>query len=168
MKKDTDLKDTQENTKETKTMTKEVKKLSKEEKKNLRRKAVENSGRLYLSDENKEEGYVYRVCNVLPGNIEKYKMFGGEVVTHNLTSGNGSLSTPEVDGSPKEFEVGGVGSGSMKAIWMRFTDEDYAIMKELEVEAAVTQNEMIEEAVDPETGKSMIPKSHLIGKITKG
>ncbi len=141
---------------------------TREEKLASRRNAIDNSGRLYLPDDQKEKGYVYRVCNVTPGNIDKYKLYGGEVVTHALNTGDGSLAHAEVNGSPREFEVGGLASGSMKAVWMRFTDEDYSIMKELEREQADHQEAMIKEARDPLTGNQMIPKANLIGNITKG
>ena len=145
-----------------------TKKLSREEKKNLRRNAITNTGRLYLSDDQKEDGYVYRVCNVLPGNIEKYKEFGFEVVTHDILSGDGTLNHPEVSGTPREFEVGGSSAGSMKAVWMRATSEDYDIMKELEAEQADAQDAAIHGARDPLTGEQMIPKESLIGSIKKG
>lgn len=146
---------------------KDAKKLTREQKKELRRNAIEKKGRLFLSDDCKEEGYIYRVCNVTPGNIETYIDKGYELVTHPITSGSGNINHPEVDGTPKEFEVGGA-TGSMKAVWMRISKEDDEILKEIERENAEAQANMIKSGIDPTTGQTMIPQANLIGTITKG
>lgn len=118
------------------------KELSREEKKRLRREGMQENGRLTLSDEYKEDGYEYRVCNVLPGNIENWKSRGYEVVTHKIVSGNGSVQQPEVKGNPTEFEVGGA-NGSMKAVWMRIRKEDKEILDEIRDDMAREQSDMI-------------------------
>lgn len=135
------------------------KELSKEEKKALRRANMSEHGRLHLADEYKEEGYRYRVCNVLPGNIENWKSRGYEVVTHKLKSGDGSSSRPEVDGTPMEFEVGGA-RGSMKAVWMRITEEDAQILDEIRDDEAREQDSQIHK-------NPGIPEDQLIGKVSK-
>lgn len=134
-------------------------KLSREEKKALRRAQMTEVGRLHLADEFKEKGYRYRVCNVLPGNIENYKSRGYEVVTHPIQSGTGSLEHPEVNGNPTEFEVGGA-NGSMKAIWMRIAEEDAQILDEIRDDLAREQAGMI-------LKNPGIPEDQLVGKITK-
>jgi hypothetical protein len=139
--------------------TKSKKEISREEKKALRRAGMQENGRLHLSDEYKEEGFRYRVCNVLPGNIENRKSQGYEVVTHAITSGSGSLGNLEVNGRPQEFEVGGA-NGSMKAIWMRISEEDASILDEIRDDLAAEQDSMIRQ-------NPGIPEDQLIGKITK-
>jgi len=148
---------------------KQTKELSKEEKKALRRSSMSERGRLSLDDEYKEEGYRYRVCNVLPGNIENWKSKGYEVVTHNMKSGSGLTNYPEVDGNPVELEVGGA-NGSMKAIWMRISNEDAEILDEIRDEDAASQDQIINEDPIPQgsrASESPLVRGTNIGKITK-
>lgn len=147
--------------------TSKVKELSAEEKAELRAKkkaarraGMTECGRLALSNDQKEHGFTYRVCNVLPGNIENWQSKGYEIVTHEMKSGSGSLATPEVNGKPSEFEVGGA-KGSMKAVWMRISDEDKSILDEIRDEDAQAQDNQIRK-------NPGIPKDQLVGKITKG
>ncbi len=145
-------------------MTHEDKKESKQElshaeKKAARRAGMQEQGRLTLSEDQKEKGYRYRVCNVLPGNIENAKSRGYEVVTHSLVSGSGRSHQPEVNGVPTEFEVGGA-NGSMKAVWMRIPEKDAQILDEIEAEKAAEQEEMIKKGPG-------IPQDQLIGGVTK-
>ena len=115
---------------------------SRAEKKAQRRAGMQENGRLTLSDEYKEEGYEYRVCNVLPGNIENWKSRGYEIVEHKIVSGDGSVQRPEANGVPVEFEVGGA-NGSMKAVWMRIRKEDKEILDEIRDDMAKEQSDMI-------------------------
>ncbi len=148
--------------KKTETVEKVKKEMSLEErqaKKNARRAGMTECGRLHLAEDLKEKGYSYRVCNVLPGNIENYKSQGYEVVTHSISSGTGSLDNPEVNGVPQEFEVGGA-KGSMKAVWMRIRDEDKEINDEIRDDLAREQDSIIRK-------NPGIPEDQLVGKITK-
>jgi hypothetical protein len=156
MSKDIESKDVQHKTKE---------ELSYEQKKAMRRNAIDKTSRLYLDDKFKEKGFNYRICNVTPGNIETYLDKGYEVVTHPMSSGTGSISQPEVDGTPREFEVGGA-SGSRKAIWMRISDENLKMLREIEKENADNQTAMLYRGKDG-GGNSFIPDGHQYGKITK-
>lgn len=131
----------------------------KAKKKAARRAAIEEHGRLHLAEDFKEKGYRYRPCNATPGNIESWKTKGYEVVTHQLSSGNGGLATPEVDGTPTEFEVGGA-NGSMKGIWMRIREEDALILDEIRDDLAREQAAMVDKVPG-------IPTSNLIGSVTK-
>ncbi len=133
--------------------------LSKDQKKALRREGMEERGRLTVPDEYKEEGFRYRICNVTPGNIENWKSKGYEVVTHDMRTGSGLTSQPELNGKPVEIEVGGA-SGSMKAIVMRCTEEDGQINDEIRDDLAREQANMIYQ-------NPGIPESQLTGKITK-
>lgn len=145
----------------------ELSKEEREEKKRLRRESMEERGRLTLSDEYKEPGYRYRVCNVLPGNIENWKSRGYEIVTHNMKSGSGLNSQPEVDGTPVEFEVGGA-QGSMKAVWMRIREEEAEILDEIRDDKAREQAEMITKNPIPAGNRLDEHYNHpTIGKVTK-
>lgn len=145
--------------------TKTREELSYDQKKAMRRNAIDKNSRLYLDDKYKEKGYTYRICNVMPGNIETYRDKGYEVVTHSMSSGNGTIGQPEVDGTPREFEVGGA-SGSRKAIWMRISDENLQILREIEKENADNQTSMLYRGKDG-SGQGFIPDGHAYGKITK-
>jgi hypothetical protein len=130
---------------------------------------MEERGRLTLSDEYKEPGFRYRVCNVLPGNIENWKSKGYEVVTHDMKSGSGLTGSPEVNGNPVEFEVGGA-NGSMKAVWMRIREEDASINDEIRDDLAREQAEMIYKDPIPQgnrASESPLTQGTNIGKVTK-
>lgn len=142
------------------------KELSREEKKAARRAGMSEHGRLTVPEGIKEVGYRYRVCNVLPGNIENWKSKGYEVVTHDMKSGDGSNSRPEVNGVPCEFEVGGA-NGSMKAVWMRITEEDASILDEIRDEDNRNQDQMVKDCRNPLNGESFIPNANLIGSVSK-
>lgn len=143
--------------------------LSREEKKRLRREGMSENGRITMKDEDKETGYRYRLCNVLPGNIENWKSKGYEVVTHNLTSGTGQIEKPECNGRPQEVEVGGA-HGSMKAVWMRTTEENAQILDEIRDDLAREQAQMIYKdpiPVGSRAAESPLTQGTNIGKITK-
>lgn len=135
------------------------KELSRAEKKAARRQGMAEHGRLTLAEEYKEPGFRYRICNVLPGNIENYKTKGYEVVTHNLKSGSGRIDQPEADGTPMEVEVGGA-NGSMKGVWMRISEEDAQINDEIRADLAREQDSMVNKVQG-------IPQENLIGSVTR-
>lgn len=117
---------------------------SREEKKRARKAALRSYSPLELSDESKEHGYVYRIANVLPGNLETYKSMGYEIVSNKMTTNLQSVSTPELSNESGEFEVGRA-NGSMKAVWIRTTQDNYDILREIEDDKAKEQYAQIEE-----------------------
>lgn len=139
--------------------------LSFEQKVAARRAAMTQKSRLTLSEEFKEKGYTYRICNVSPGNIENYKDKAYEVVTHPISSGSDNLARPEVNGNPHEFEVGGA-TGTQKAIWMRISDKEKALNDFINKQDADTLQSTLYQGKDKD-GNPFIPDGHQYGKITK-
>lgn len=131
--------------------------LSKEEKKRLRREAISSKSGLEIDESLKQPGKVYRLCNVTPGNIEKYRSMGYEVTQDTLHKGSGSLSAASAAKGCIEVEVGR--SSSLKAIYMETSEENFEILRELDVENAKAQDARIYE--------SEIPEENRIGKVTK-
>lgn len=128
-------------------------KLTREQKKAARRQAIDQPTRIFLAEDCKEAGYRYRLCNVTPGNIESWKEKGYEVVTHSIVSGSGNLKHTNINGNPTEVEVGGA-SGSMKAIWMRISEDDGQILDEIRDDRAREQDAMIRQSPIPKENQS--------------
>lgn len=130
-------------------MSKEIKKeelkskeeLSREEKKRLRAAAIHENNGLELDESLKKPGMKYRLCNVTPGNIERYRSMGYSPVQ----GPNGAV----------ELEVGK--RTNLKAIWMETSDENYEILREIETDKAKAQEMMM---------FSDIPKENRIGTVT--
>ncbi len=136
-------------------MTKEE--ISRETKKALRREAIKERNSLSIDESLKKPGMKYRLCNVTPGNIEKYRTMGYEVVNGQIHLGKGGLEQTSTANGCIEVDVGR--TSSLKAVWMETSDENYEILREIELDNARAQDEMIHE--------SEIPEENRIGNITK-
>lgn len=125
--------------------------LSREEKKRLRKEAISEKDSLAIDERLKEPGKRYRLCNVTPGNIERYRSMGYEVTKNTLPTGSGSLSNAQSAKGCVEVTVGR--SSDLKAIWMETSDENYEILREIDAEKAKAQDAMIYESEIPEANR---------------
>lgn len=128
-----------------------------QEKKAARRAAITETNSLNIDESLRKPGMQYRLCNVTPGNIEKYRSMGYEVTSNPIHVGKGTIDEAKSARGCIEVEVGK--SSSLKAIWMETSDENYAILRDIEAEKAKAQDDRIFE--------SEIPEENRIGTITK-
>lgn len=128
-----------------------------QEKKAARRAAITETNSLAIDESLRKPGMQYRLCNVTPGNIEKYKSMGYEVTQNPIHVGKGTVDEAKSAHGCIEVEVGR--SSSLKAIWMETSDENYKILRDIDAEKAKAQDDRIFE--------SEIPEENRIGTITK-
>jgi len=127
-------------------------------KKKLRRADLENAGRLHIPDEYKEDGYHLRIVDAdKPGQIERLKNLGYEIVTKDLSVGNNSVDTPHSVGSAVEVEIGI--RKHRQGIVMRISNEDREEILKLKKEKADEQDAML--------GNTGIPKEFQTGDVKR-
>jgi hypothetical protein len=131
--------------------------ISREEKKRLRKAALGEHNPLAIDESLKKPGMVYRLCNVTPGNIDKYRRMGYEVVQNPIHKGTEGLGEAKTASGCVEVSVGK--SSDLKAVWMETSEENYEILREIELDKAREQDKMIY--------KSEIPEENRIGKVTR-
>lgn len=124
--------------------------ISKEEKKRLRRAAMTEKNALSIDESLRKPGMKYRLCNLTPGNIERYRSMGYEIVSNPIHEGTGSLAEAKSASGSVEVPVGR--TSDLKAVWMETSEDNYQILRDIEAENAAKQDEMIFE--------SDVPKEH--------
>ena len=123
----------------------EVKQVEKKEKKQIRRADIEYRGKIFIDENQKEDGFIYRFVNDKAGRVGYLESLGYEkVVDKNLQVGSGSTSEASRMGSAVTLDVG-IHKGSQTAILMRCPKEDFEARKKAQAER---NKQLFDEMVD--------------------
>jgi hypothetical protein len=114
---------------------------------------------LGLNENMKDPDKKYRLCNLTPGNIERYESLGYRPVKKAIHKGTGDLADAKPASGSNEVVVGGKRGELTHAIWMETDLENAQILREIDDDAARAQEAQID--------ASEVPKELQIGSVKR-
>jgi hypothetical protein len=130
----------------------------KDEPREMRRGEFEDPGALYIEDQYKEDGYVYRVVNANPRRIREVEHKGYSIVREDVQIGADTVNKPSHLGSAVEIPVSNTDPNA-KGVLMRVSVEDHARNRALKDKEAYELKELM--------GKTDIPTQYGTVEIKK-